>query len=160
GRHVPLEVSSRLLIKDGAPVGILGSARDISERRRAERMRDDFIASISHDLRSPLSTVKGLGQLALRQATRVESDTPEGMRRVEQLTDIVDAAARMGALIDDLLDLAQLEAGRPLDLALADVDLAALARRVAADHQKRTERHRISVEAAEPAVAGRWDPGR
>ena len=62
--------------------------------------------------------------------------------------------------LDELLDLARLQAGQPLPLDRAPTDLMALARRVVADYQRASERHRVRVEAALPALVGTWDVRR
>jgi signal transduction histidine kinase len=66
----------------------------------------------------------------------------------------------MNALIGELLDFAQGQAGRRLELLRKRTDLVALARQVAAEHQQYTELHRICVEATVPELHGTWDPAR
>jgi signal transduction histidine kinase len=59
-----------------------------------------------------------------------------------------------------MLDLARLESGRVLDLTLEPVDLVALARRVALEHQRAAPYHRIVVETEQETLTGVWDGGR
>jgi PAS domain S-box-containing protein len=172
GRRLTLEVTSRLIKRDGQPVGIQGSARDITalretadardralaEARAALRARDDFLAMLSHDLRTPLTAIRGRAQYGQLQAARAPSLASD--RVAAWLADIDRSAARISGMIEDLLDLARLETGRPLELRRSPVDLVALARRLAEEQQRGTDRHRIRVEAAVPVLVGSWDPER
>ena len=66
----------------------------------------------------------------------------------------------MARMIDDLLDVARLKAGRPLELRRERCDLVAVARKSAADVQRTTDRHRLRVRADEPEIVGELDCGR
>lgn len=129
--------------------------RDVQE---ALQVRDDFLSAVSHDLRTPLSTIKGMTQLVLRQAQR--SETLVSARVAERLTEVDRCANRMVAMIDELLDLVRMEAGRRLELDRQTVNLVELARQAAAEAQRTTRHHRISVEANMSEAAGRWDRPR
>lgn len=156
----------------------LAVIRDVSERKLAEReraqrigealaraeaeaavqIRDAYLSSISHDLRAPLTTIKGMAQLSLRRARRL--DQADAAQVAAALERIDGAANRMIGMIDELLDLARLEAGRPVDLARQPVDLVALVRQAAAEQQRTTDRHRIIADASVPQLVGEWDPPR
>lgn len=83
------------------------------------RMRQ-FVSDASHELRTPVATIRGYGELYRMGALDSTEKVDDTMLRIE------DAARRMGTLVNDLLVLARLDEGRPI--ARADVDLAALAR--------------------------------
>ncbi|MDR7383795.1 sensor histidine kinase [Promicromonospora iranensis] len=83
------------------------------------RMRQ-FVSDASHELRTPVATIRGYGELYRMGALDSTDKVDDTMLRIE------DAARRMGALVNDLLVLARLDEGRPV--AREDVDLAALAR--------------------------------
>ena len=131
-------------------------ARAMAEE--AVRVRDQFLSTVSHDLKSPLTTIKGRVQL-LRQRLSA-TPTPEGERLAADLSRIDQTAARMTRLIDELLDVARLQAGQPLALDPHPVDLAALVRRMVTEYQDVSRRHRIRVETPAPAVLGVFDPSR
>lgn len=88
------------------------------ERTRSEDRLRQFVADASHELRTPLATVRGYAELFRTGGLDDAADLDDAMRRTEQ------EAVRMGTLVDDLLLLARLDQGRPLER--APVDLAAL----------------------------------
>jgi PAS domain S-box-containing protein len=99
---------------DGTP-STLGILRDITERRRLERLQQEFLSTVSHELRTPLTSL--LGSLMLLRNERVAASR-------EQSTELLDIAERNGdrllRLINDLLDLRRLEASG-LRVQIADV---------------------------------------
>jgi len=111
-RH--LLVSGRLLDKGGAVVTFL----DISEVRRVEQVRRDFVANASHELKTPLTAMRGFAE------TLLEGDPPPKLRQ-EFLESIRSNTLRLQHLVDDLLDLSRLESGgwvaRPEQLRVAEV---------------------------------------
>lgn len=149
----------RVHVDLNAELRATAAARDaaLNETRAALQVRDEFLSSVSHDLRTPLTALKGLAQLLNRRASG--GPTVESGRLLRQLEVMEAAVDRMAGLVDDLLDLSRLESGRALDLVLEPTDLVALARRVAADHQRVSPRHTIVVEPS-AAVIGVWDATR
>ncbi|MBW8825138.1 MAG: PAS domain-containing protein [Acidobacteria bacterium] len=106
-------------LDDGArPVGAVAVIDDVSERRRLEAVRRDFVANISHELKTPI------GALGLLAETIASEEDPTVMRRLaERMT---GEAFRVGRIIDDLLALSQIEAEeQPLRELLAVSALAA-----------------------------------
>ena len=132
------------------------AARALAEE--AVRTRDEFLASAAHDLRNPLSAVRGYAQILRRQAAQDAALPPE---RVTQLALQIDGATRqMATLIDELLDLARLQIGQSLELERRPTDLVALAARVVAERQMAGTQHQLSLEAAKPQLVGEWDGPR
>jgi len=127
-----------------------------AELREQVRLRDDFIASVSHDLKSPLTFIKGLATLRRRRAT----PTPDNKPLLDALALIDNSAGRMARQLDDLVDASRLQAGRPIELRREPTDLVALAREVAREHQEMTERHVVQVDANQPELVGQWDAAR
>ena len=98
GRH--LLVSSRALDPGGAVTTLL----DISEIRRLEQVRRDFVANASHELKTPLTSIRGYAE------TLLDDDPPEKLK-LEFLTSIRKNTLRLEHLVEDLLDLSKLESG-------------------------------------------------
>ena len=97
-----LQLRSFPLRRDGEVVGAVAFTRDVSEARRVESVRRDFVANVSHELKTPI------GALGLLAETMAATDDPAV---VQQLADrVVREADRLSRIVDDLLDLSQIEA--------------------------------------------------
>ncbi|MCI0404249.1 MAG: ATP-binding protein [Acidobacteria bacterium] len=99
--------------------GVVLVLHDISDLRRLERVRRDFVANVSHEFRTPLTAIQGFAETLLGGAL----DDPQHSRRFLEI--IRDHAARLGRLTDDLLKLSLIEAGK-LELDLRPVAVADL----------------------------------
>jgi two-component system OmpR family sensor kinase len=112
---------------------MLGHIETAFDRQRASEGRlRRFVADASHELRTPITSIRGYAELFRRGASSRPDDLERAMRRIE------DEGARMGLLVDDLLLLARLDQGRPLerervDLATVVEDAVGDARAVEAD---------------------------
>lgn len=95
-----LIVSSRTLDTGGAVTTLL----DVSETRRLENVRRDFVANASHELKTPLTSIRGYAE------TLMEGDAPDHLRD-GFIASIRNNALRLQHLVDDLLDLSRLESG-------------------------------------------------
>ncbi len=99
--------------------GVVLVLHDISELRRLERIRRDFVANVSHEFKTPLTAIQGFAETLLGGAL----EDAQNSRRFLEI--IRDHAARLGRLTDDLLKLSQIEAGK-LELDLRSVAVADL----------------------------------
>ena len=136
----------------GALNAMLSRIEDSFEQRAAAEARlRQFVADASHELRTPVTTIRGYAELYRTGGLEASGDLDEAMRRTEQ------EAERMGALVDDLLHLARLDQGRPLER--APLDVAAVVRDAAAD-ARATEPEREVVTAAADAVVVLGDERR
>jgi two-component system sensor histidine kinase SenX3 len=127
-----LQLRAFTLRRDGEVVGAVAFARDISESRRVENVRRDFVANVSHELKTPI------GALALLAETMSASEDVAVLR---QLADrVVREADRLARIVDGLLDLSTIEAQEaptraplPVPLLIADaVDVVQAAASAAA----------------------------
>ena len=123
----------------GAALNVLLShvERALSARQRSEAQARQFVADASHELRTPLATVQGYAELARRRP-----DDTEGVAAA--LAKVETAAHRMTDLVEDLLLLARLDAGRaldrrPVDLTRLLLEAVADARMLAPDHEWRLD---------------------
>lgn len=124
---------------------MLGRIEDaFEERTRSEARLRRFVADASHELRTPVTTIRGYAELHRRGGLPTDEAVGDAMRRTEA------EAIRMGALVEDLLHLARLDEGRPLQL--GPVDLAAVVADSAADAQAVEPDRPITVTAPEPVV--------
>ena len=101
--------------------------RAFEERRRSESRLRQFVADASHELKTPLTSVRGFAELFRRGAAERPDDLALAMSRIEA------EAERMGVLVDDLLTLARLDQGRPM--ARDRVDVAAMIGELVEDHR-------------------------
>ena len=150
GRRIDVSVSiSPISDAAGRLVGAATIARDVTERKQLEAAQRDFLAMVSHDLRSPLTIIRGNAQLLHRSGTFREAP----------VNAILGQADRMASLIEDLTDVVRLEDGHLL-LRCEPVDLVELARAAVAAASELSSRHAILVEATDAEIIGEWDRAR
>jgi signal transduction histidine kinase len=126
-----LVVSSHGVDRGGAVITLL----DVTEVRRLEQVRSDFVANASHELKTPLTSMRGFAETLLD-----EEEPPEALRK-EFLTSIRNNSIRLQRLVDDLLDLSRLESGG-WKAREEEVEVAELAREVWSEGFKRRARKR------------------
>jgi PAS domain S-box-containing protein len=165
---VPNAVTSRRVpvLVNGAPLrdtrGALAGGvivfQDITPIKELENQKDSFLAAASHDLKNPLTAIKARAQILHRQAVRLPgreaSQLADGLRAIDH------TATRLTGMINELLDVARLQMGRPLLLDRQQVDLADLARQLAAELQPSSERHELVVDVQTDHTVGAWDRAR
>ena len=119
GTSFPLEVSiSPFQLK--AVTQFLAVTRDISERREIEQMKGEFVATVSHELRTPLTSIAGSLGLIMGGAA---GEVP---RKALRMVEIAHAnSARLVRLINDILDMEKIEAGR-MELDIRPIHLATI----------------------------------
>ncbi|WP_245881822.1 sensor histidine kinase, partial [Streptomyces milbemycinicus] len=132
---------------------MLGHVGDALARRHAgeERLRQ-FAADASHELRTPVANVRGHAELALRHHGPVPAEVRHALERIQS------ESQRMSTLVDDLLLLARLDAGRPL--ARGSVDLTRLVLDATGDARAAGPDHRWTLELPEEPVTVTGDEHR
>jgi signal transduction histidine kinase len=159
GADLPVLVSAApLRDASGAVTGGLAAFQDISTLKSLERIRDDFYAAVSHDLKNPLTIIRAHTQLVQRQVGKLDPALAEPL--VRRLTTVIGATGRMNQLLNDLLDHARLQTGEQLDLARQPTDLIALLDRLATEWDRLNDQHHFVVEAAGEALTVTVDPRR
>ena len=137
---------------------IVGNFRDVTARKAAEAEREAFADAAAHDLKTPLTALRGQAQLLLRRARA--GRLGDGAALEAGLVTIDGAGGRMVALIDEMMDATHLRAGRSLELNLGPTDLAALAGEAADEARQSAPRHTVRVEADGTELVGDWDEAR
>lgn len=148
------DLSRRVEETDGrTEVGQLGSALNVMlgrietafrEREASEARLRRFVADASHELRTPLTSIRGYAELFQHGLADRPGDLDTAMRRIDS------ESTRMAGLVDDLLLLARLDQGRPLDT--EPVDLAALAADAAQDARAVDPSRTVTCETPAPCM--------
>jgi two-component system OmpR family sensor kinase len=124
----------------------------LAARQESETRVRQFVADASHELRTPLASIRGYAELVGRQRAEVPTDVGHAMRRVES------EALRMSALVEELLLLARLDAGR--ELASEEVDLTVLIVDTVSDAHVAGPTHRWQVDLPDVPVLVPGDQAR
>jgi len=115
-----------------------------AERTASEHRLRRFIADASHELRTPLTSVRGYAEMLRRGAEKSPEDSAIARRRIEE------ESVRMSEMVDEMLVLARLGQGRPLEM--KPVDLRAIARDAVADAQVVAPQRDITLDAPNPVI--------
>ncbi|MGH7761040.1 MAG: sensor histidine kinase [Candidatus Dormibacteraceae bacterium] len=115
-----------------------------AERTESNNRLRRFIADASHELRTPLTSIRGYSEMLRRGANESPNDAELARRRIEE------ESVRMSTLVDDMLLIARLDQGRPLER--KPVDLQAIAADAAADARAVAPRREITLTAPRPVV--------
>lgn len=121
GRHWVILVSP--LYSNRFIRGAVAVLRDMTEERQLDKMRQDFIANVSHELRTPISMLQGYSEA-------IVDDIAESQEEKKEMAKVIyDESLRMGRLVNELLDLARMEAGH-LQLTMEDVNITSFINRI------------------------------
>ena len=101
--------SSRVDRKNRKSLGIITILRDLTHTRQIDALRDGFLRTVSHELRTPLTSVIGFIEIVLSNATSKNKDKKN---ETKYLKTALEEAQSLQTLINDLLDLSQLKAGK------------------------------------------------
>ena len=136
-----LNVRTQSLDNGQRALGVIAVIEDVSERRRLEEVRRDFVANVSHELKTPM------GALGLLAETLLAETEPEVSQRLAQR--IHTEAFRISRIIDDLLDLSRIESEEspPREPVLVNLVMAEAAERVRAAAEQRS----VDVVLDEPS---------
>jgi len=115
-----------------------------AQRTASEQRLRRFIADASHELRTPLTSIRGYSEMLRRGAAQSPNDSDLARRRIEE------ESVRMSALVDDMLLIARLDQGRPLET--KPVDLQAIARDAVDDARAVAPQREITLNASAPVV--------
>lgn len=124
------------------PAGVLLVLNDITELKRLEQVRKDFIANISHELKTPVANISGFAETLLAEQSENE--------HVHEFSSIIyEESQRLRRLIESLIKLSNLETGTP-ELNLVEVDARDLVNEVVHVALKRNEKRGLKIESILP----------
>jgi len=138
-------------------MGAVAVFQDITALKDLERTRELFLSAVSHDLKSPLTSIQGLAQLLRHQI--VQEGTPRSARWVKSLDTLLRSVRSMTRLLDELRDVTRLQLGQTLDLDRSSTDLTALVQTVVERYQA-TAPDRIHLQVSALAISGVVDGPR
>jgi two-component system phosphate regulon sensor histidine kinase PhoR len=151
--HRTLRVqAARFPAAPGRRLGSVAVLHDVTALARLDAMRREFVANASHELRTPLAAIRGFTETLLG-----DGSIPEEQRR--SYLEVIDRhAKRLGALVDDLLELSRIESGEyPLDL--QRVDVAAVAVVLLRDSEARLREKQLDAAGESEGPTTAWaDP--
>lgn len=134
-------------VKDGAGdiVGAAKIARDITERKELEQRKDEFISMASHELKTPVTSIKGFTQLLQRRFR--QRDDAESLRFLARMDTQLD---KLTKLINDLLDVSKMQTGQ-LEYREEPFELDELVAEIMENIQGTTPNYRLVLEKSVPA---------
>jgi len=125
-----------------AVTGVTGTMLDITEQRNAERMKREFTATVSHELRTPLTVIDSAVSLL---AAGAAGPMPDSASRL--LSNAQKNSNRLRVLIDDLLDIEKLLAGK-LSFSFRDMEMRSLLEQALSEHQPFADAHGVRLRVA------------
>jgi PAS domain S-box-containing protein len=139
----------RVIVENDEPVAMLGTAQDVTEQRQAERLRDDILSAVSHELRTLLTSVLGF---ALTLEGRRDALSGEESARI--IGELVGAARRLERLLADLLDVERVRRG-VVEVKRTQTDMLDLVERAVA--ASRLDGRQVDISGA-PVIADVDEP--
>jgi len=145
---IPIQTSYRAQTYDVSGNDALVILNDVSEWRRLEQMRSEFVANVSHELKTPIAAIRGFAE------TLLDEDVEQADRK-QFLYTIYEESHRMGMLVSDLLELSKLEGGRHL-ITPAPVELYTIVRRTFDRLKSDAETRHIQLDTTVQAGVTVW----
>ncbi|MBL7183302.1 MAG: PAS domain S-box protein [Anaerolineae bacterium] len=126
--------------REGRLVSVIANVRDITRFREAEEMKSTFVSVISHELKSPVSIIKGYADTLRREDAQWDTDTLR-----QGLAIIAEESDRLNRLIDNLLDASRLQASA-FKLELSYVQVDKLAEKVTEEFRTQASEHMFTLD--------------
>ena len=155
-RRVLRRFTNQVTEPGGGPAGTIEVYSDVTTLHEMDQLKDEFVAAAAHDLKTPVTAVKGYTQIALRLARK------SGDQRLLQQLEMINARSDdLAYLMDTLLDMSRIQAGR-LRLDVEPAALSALVGRVARhfEFDLRRQKRTLAVDLPGEAIDLEWDGPR
>lgn len=123
----------------------IGSIRDVTKAKEVEQLQNDFVSIVSHELRGPLTAIKGFVQTLILKGENLSLDM-----RQDFLSTINEQADRLNQLVEDLLNVSRIESRR-LHMTMTEVDIEALCRKLLNQFRAKWGERDIVIES-DPSV--------
>jgi PAS domain S-box-containing protein len=123
--------------------------RDITEQKLADKLKSEFVSTVSHELRMPLTSIKG--SLGLIRAG-IAGELPEKLKTMLEIA--YKNSERLVLLINDILDIEKIEAGK-MDFHLVDIDIGQLVEEAVTSHESFATEHNVRINLSLPGNAAR-----
>ena len=144
----PIYDSNRVII------GVVSVYRDVTEQRRVEQMKDDFLSIASHELRAPLTPILIAAQMAERRLQQPERAT----EALPLVRDVIRYTQRLNAMMAAVLDMTRIQGAR-LDIHPGPCNAVAIIHE--ATEAQMAQWHRtVAIQAPEAGIMGEWDGTR
>jgi len=159
GKEVTILVNSAPLSDAvGGASGGVAVFQDISPLRDLERQKDEFLAAVSHDLKTPATIIMGRANLLSRALNRRDGATADEL--TDGLQAIDESTVQLVRLVDELLDVTRMRMGQPVTLDLEAADLVKIVRRLGQEYRNLHPSYPIEVESDGSSLVGDWDEAR
>ncbi|MDH3998812.1 MAG: cell wall metabolism sensor histidine kinase WalK, partial [Desulfuromonadales bacterium] len=132
--------------------GCITIFHDVTEERKIDHMKSEFVSTAAHELRTPLATIIGYTDLLL-----LKEDTDLSEQK-EYLELIQDRAERLGDIVSDLLDISRIESGEALNVELKPCQIKLFCQEVVDSYRRQLPKHSftLSVGAQDMVIADRF----
>ncbi|MFQ5612092.1 MAG: ATP-binding protein [Anaerolineae bacterium] len=125
--------------EEGQIVNFVGIQRDVSKAKELDRLKTEFLATAAHELRSPLTTIRGYAELLIMR------DDISGPETKEFLSYIYEQSLNLTDLVSDLLDLARIESGELFTISPEPVDIQPLLANIVEQWQLKAPAHTFEL---------------
>jgi two-component system phosphate regulon sensor histidine kinase PhoR len=125
--------------EEGRIMGKVLTMHDLSEEKRVAKMKSDFVSTVSHELRTPLTAILGFGKTLLREDVSFSEE-----EKREFVETIVREGERLSRLIEDMLDLSRIEAGR-IEFNIKPLNPVPIIKRVVKNLEATTDKHKFTI---------------
>ncbi|MBN1120743.1 MAG: substrate-binding domain-containing protein [Anaerolineae bacterium] len=153
GHSFDAEIALAPITESGKFNGAVCMIRDITALKDLERVKDALLSTAAHELRTPLTTIRGFTEILLTRELVQD-------RRTRYLQYINNQSTHLGGLVDNLLDVARIQAGRGLDMSFEPVDIGEVIRMVAQSYDVAGSGHTFKLDNIDDGLRVNGDPLR